>query len=138
MYVYIQSEFTGQNGATMPLWTVGFYDPKNKWQAESDHASKEEAAERAAYMNGRVARVLQSVKARNAGKNISDEQAQAEADAARDALVYQILDDSGLIGDDDDLRIDMAVERLGKVLEVVFEAGYENGVLNEKLAQQNM
>ncbi|MET0039670.1 MAG: hypothetical protein ABW041_05950 [Dehalococcoides mccartyi] len=34
------------------LWTVGFYDPKGNWQPESDHDSKEAAAERVHYLNG--------------------------------------------------------------------------------------
>ncbi len=44
MYVYIESEHN--------LWTVGFYSPDGKWHPESDHASKEEAAERVHYLNG--------------------------------------------------------------------------------------
>ena len=44
MYVYIQSEPS--------LWTVGFYDPKGNWQAETDHPSPEQAADRVAYLNG--------------------------------------------------------------------------------------
>lgn len=44
MYVYIQSE--------PHLWTVGFYDSNGKWQPESDHDTKEEAAERVHYLNG--------------------------------------------------------------------------------------
>lgn len=43
-YVYIRSEST--------LWTVGFYDPDGKWQPESDHGDREEAAKRAAWLNG--------------------------------------------------------------------------------------
>lgn len=43
-FVYIQSEPT--------LWTVGFYDPDGKWQPESDHGSSDEAAKRAAWLNG--------------------------------------------------------------------------------------
>ena len=47
-YVYIQSE----KGET-PLWTVGFFNPQSgKWEAESDHPSKEEAAARVHYLNG--------------------------------------------------------------------------------------
>lgn len=34
------------------LWTVGFYDPKGTWFAESDHGSLEEAAKRVRYLNG--------------------------------------------------------------------------------------
>jgi hypothetical protein len=52
MYVYIQTEFTGQGGATAPLWTVGHYDPEGKWLSESDHDSREAAASRVAYLNG--------------------------------------------------------------------------------------
>jgi len=44
MYVYIQSE--------PGLWTVGFYDPSGQWIPESDHTSREEAAERVRYLNG--------------------------------------------------------------------------------------
>lgn len=44
MYVYVQS---GRG-----LWTVGFYDPAGKWQAESDHGSPDEAARRVRYLNG--------------------------------------------------------------------------------------
>jgi len=44
MYVYILSE--------PGLWTVGFYDPSGKWHADSDHTSREEAAERVHYLNG--------------------------------------------------------------------------------------
>jgi hypothetical protein len=43
-YVYINSE--------PGLWTVGFYDPSGKWQPESDHDMKEEAAKRTAWLNG--------------------------------------------------------------------------------------
>ena len=44
MYVYIQSE--------KHLWTVGFYDPQELFQTDSDHDSKESAAKRAHYLNG--------------------------------------------------------------------------------------
>lgn len=44
MYVYIRTE--------KYLWTVGHYDPNGKWIPESDHDSKEEAAERVHYLNG--------------------------------------------------------------------------------------
>jgi len=46
-YVYIQSE--------PGLFTVGFYDPSGRWQAESDHGSRGEAADRVAYLNGTAA-----------------------------------------------------------------------------------
>jgi hypothetical protein len=44
MYVYIQTE--------PQLWTVGFYDPTGKFQPESDHSIREEAAARVHYLNG--------------------------------------------------------------------------------------
>ncbi|MFO0898982.1 MAG: hypothetical protein U0836_16280 [Pirellulales bacterium] len=44
MYVYIDSE--------PGLYTVGFYDPAGKWQPESDHADREAAARRVAWLNG--------------------------------------------------------------------------------------
>lgn len=47
-YVYKQSEKHEFGG----LWTVGFYDPAGKWNAESDHDSTEKAAQRVAYLNG--------------------------------------------------------------------------------------
>lgn len=45
-YVYIRSE--------PQLFTVGFYTPDGKWQAESDHPSREEAADRRQvhFLNG--------------------------------------------------------------------------------------
>lgn len=43
-YVYIQTE--------PRLWTVGFYDPQGVWHADSDHASREKAAERVHWLNG--------------------------------------------------------------------------------------
>ena len=44
MYVYINSE--------PGLWTVGFYSPDGEWNPESDHTTKDEAANRVAYLNG--------------------------------------------------------------------------------------
>ena len=44
MYVYLLSE--------PGLYTVGFYDPSGKWHSDSDHNSKELAAERVHYLNG--------------------------------------------------------------------------------------
>lgn len=43
-WVYIRSE--------PGLWTVGFYRPDGKWEPESDHDTREEAAERVHYLNG--------------------------------------------------------------------------------------
>lgn len=49
MYVYQRTE--------PGLWTVGFYRPDdNIWIAESDHETKEAAAERTAWLNGSPAR----------------------------------------------------------------------------------
>jgi len=52
MYVYIQSEFAGKDGATGNLWTVGFYKPNGQWHSESDHSTKSEAAKRVNFLNG--------------------------------------------------------------------------------------
>ena len=43
-YVYIRSE--------PGLWTVGFYDPQGAWRPDSDHCTKDNAAERTAWLNG--------------------------------------------------------------------------------------
>lgn len=43
-WVYIQSE--------SKLWTVGFYAPDGQWHTDSDHRSKQSAAERVAWLNG--------------------------------------------------------------------------------------
>lgn len=34
------------------MWTVGFYTPKGEWETESDHLTREAAAERVNYLNG--------------------------------------------------------------------------------------
>ncbi|MEX2964238.1 hypothetical protein [Microbulbifer sp. TYP-18] len=44
MYVHMQSE--------PGLWTVGFYTPDGQWKPESDHSNQEDAANRAAFLNG--------------------------------------------------------------------------------------
>ncbi len=44
MYVYIKSE--------PYLYTVGFYAPDGKFNPESDHDVREEAAQRVAWLNG--------------------------------------------------------------------------------------
>ncbi|QXJ22519.1 hypothetical protein AGRA3207_003534 [Actinomadura graeca] len=44
MYVYICSE--------PGLWTVGFYTPDGTWHPESDHAARQDAAARVAWLNG--------------------------------------------------------------------------------------
>ena len=43
-WVYVRSE--------PQLFTVGFFDPRGRWHSDSDHGSREEAAARAAYLNG--------------------------------------------------------------------------------------
>jgi hypothetical protein len=44
MYVYKQTQ--------PDLYTVGFYNPKGKWIAESDHPTDHSAARRVAWLNG--------------------------------------------------------------------------------------
>lgn len=44
MFVYIKSE--------PGLWTVGFYSPNGKWNSDSDHDNREDAAKRVHYLNG--------------------------------------------------------------------------------------
>jgi hypothetical protein len=34
------------------LWSVGYFDPKGRWQEESDYATADEAAKRVAWLNG--------------------------------------------------------------------------------------
>jgi hypothetical protein len=76
MYVYIQSE--------KHLWAVGFYDPKGKWQPESDHDDPGGAAERVAWLNGKTeyksAVALDAVSSLKA--RIAELEAQLKADAA--------------------------------------------------------
>lgn len=48
MYIYIESEHNSEGS----LWTVGFYKPNGEWNPESDHDTKESAAERVHYLNG--------------------------------------------------------------------------------------
>ncbi len=54
MYVYIESE--------PGLWTVGFYAPDGAWIPESDHADKESAARRVAWLNGESSHDRQIIK----------------------------------------------------------------------------
>jgi hypothetical protein len=44
MWVYIASE--------PGLWTVGHYNPRGEFIAESDHDTPDKAAERVAWLNG--------------------------------------------------------------------------------------
>lgn len=52
MWVYIQSETAGKNNCIHDLFTVGFYKPDGKFEPESDHKTREEAAQRVSYLNG--------------------------------------------------------------------------------------
>jgi hypothetical protein len=61
MYVYLRSEPN--------LFTVGFYDPSGKWHSESDCGSSEEAAGRAAFLNGALP---PSMRGRAAGGGFAD------------------------------------------------------------------
>ena len=45
MYVYIYSQ-------TDNLFVVGFFDPAGGWHPDSDHTTREGAAERVRYLNG--------------------------------------------------------------------------------------
>lgn len=47
-WIYILSE----HGPDYNLYTVGFYDPNGKFQGDSDHNDREEAAKRVHYLNG--------------------------------------------------------------------------------------
>ena len=52
-YVYIESErWRDDKGYTHILYTVGFYMPDGKWEPESDHSDRAEAAKRVHYLNG--------------------------------------------------------------------------------------
>ncbi|QIS10744.1 hypothetical protein [Nocardia arthritidis] len=43
-YVYRHTEYS--------LWTVGYYTPNGEWEPESDHSSKDAAAQRVMALNG--------------------------------------------------------------------------------------
>ena len=63
MYVYINSE--------PGLWTVGFYSPNGEWHPDSDHADRNEASERVAWLNGSRPTMPQSVQeALNSGDGV--------------------------------------------------------------------
>lgn len=51
MYIYIKTEKQDHDNPK-GLWTVGFYDPDGKWQSESDHESRDEAARRVHWLHG--------------------------------------------------------------------------------------
>ena len=40
------------------VWTVGFYDPDGRFQTDSDHHNREEAVERASYLNGTHSHII--------------------------------------------------------------------------------
>jgi hypothetical protein len=44
---YVYQRATGEN-----FYVVGFFDPSGKWHAESDQATREQAADRVAWLNG--------------------------------------------------------------------------------------
>lgn len=48
MYVYRMLNY----GSEEKVFTVGFYDPSGEWNPESDHSSREEAANRVNFLNG--------------------------------------------------------------------------------------
>lgn len=53
MYIYIKTEQCDGHGLCLPgVWTVGFYDPDGKFQTDSDHNNREDAAKRVHYLNG--------------------------------------------------------------------------------------
>jgi hypothetical protein len=43
-WVYVRSE--------PGLWTVGFYRPDGRWESDSDHDDRDEAAKRVRWLNG--------------------------------------------------------------------------------------
>lgn len=51
MFVYVQSEKPTPDNP-FSLWTVGHYAPDGSWHPDSDHESREAAAERVAWLNG--------------------------------------------------------------------------------------
>ena len=52
-YVYLETEnWVDDDGQRRHLYTVGFYDPRGRFIAESDHEDKGKAAQRVAWLNG--------------------------------------------------------------------------------------
>lgn len=52
-WVYIQTErWTDEDGTPHSLFTVGFYDPNGRFQPDSDHSRREDAARRCNFLNG--------------------------------------------------------------------------------------
>jgi hypothetical protein len=56
MYVYVFFPNNLCRATSEAIFVVGFYNPKGEWVPESDHESKEAAAERVHYLNGGVER----------------------------------------------------------------------------------
>jgi hypothetical protein len=53
MFVYVTSDkYVDEHGVKKTLFTVGHYDGKGFWVAESDHNNQREAIERCHYLNG--------------------------------------------------------------------------------------
>ena len=54
MWVYVESEsWTDSDGNRHKLFTVGFYRPSDgKFESDSDHSSRDDAANRVHYLNG--------------------------------------------------------------------------------------
>ena len=52
MYVYINSESWVEAGIRHSIYTVGFYKPDGKFEPESDHDNKADAANRVHWLNG--------------------------------------------------------------------------------------
>lgn len=46
--MYFETERDGEHR----LYTVGFYDPAGKWQAEQDFPNRDDAAARVHFLNG--------------------------------------------------------------------------------------
>lgn len=50
MYVYLMNR--NEPSGSSAKYTVGFYKPDGEWEAESDHATTDQAAARVAWLNG--------------------------------------------------------------------------------------
>lgn len=52
-YVYIETEnWIDDDGIRRHLYTVGFYKPDGSFESDSDHDSRDKAADRVAWLNG--------------------------------------------------------------------------------------
>lgn len=55
MWVYVESEnWVDDNGERQHLFTVGFYKPNGKFESDSDHNNRGNAACRVNYLNGGI------------------------------------------------------------------------------------